>query len=344
MLVDKKYSYNIAKGSNFNRVVKVLPAVCVGENFVSAVELMLVGSTIKVECACEKCGISFERQARQIKERDAGDKFCTKCAFSLGSTGRKHSQETKNLCRDTHLGKVLTQEQKDHRKLVRTRNKHTYKPRKKVSVEGYMCGDKNPAWVEKSGFKLFTYLCKEAKKRYMKEHNLTSSRDCQVRFKMNLETAYRIGMDPGFVGTHLVVMTQYEAGLLNACQMNSVPRKKSPRKPLMHIKEYRRYVGAVIRLSNILYEENKEIINPDNLPRGQQAKGNNNYHLDHIVPINICWKEGVMGEFCASLDNLRLIPWQENISKNGKMLDEYTHLLESFKIKTKEHQDGRICL
>jgi len=201
-------------------------------------------------------------------------------------------------------------------------------------------GEKNPAWVEKTGFELYKYQCKLAKRNYIKEKNIICLTGNEIKFKISLETAYKIGMNPDVVGSKLIMMTKSEAGKLQAFRTNSLPKKKKNRDPLNHIKEFRRYHAAVYRLTKKIYIENETILNPNKLIRGKQNKTNNNYHLDHKVPINICWKEGIMGELCASPENLQLIPWRENISKNGKLLPENQDLLDKFKKLTKEYNNG----
>lgn len=74
------------------------------------------------------------------------------------------------------------------------------------------------------------------------------------------------------------------------------------------------YTKRVHALTRLAYNENKEIINPHNYPRGR-AGVEGAYQVDHIKSIRQCFLEGLEPEIAASLDNLQMLPWKENRDK-----------------------------
>ena len=81
-----------------------------------------------------------------------------------------------------------------------------------------------------------------------------------------------------------------------------------------NIKEYKKYDGQVRRMSDKVYEENKSIINPDGHKR-TLCGVDNGYQLDHIKSIKECWNEGLSVEEASKIENLRIIPWKENLGR-----------------------------
>lgn len=65
------------------------------------------------------------------------------------------------------------------------------------------------------------------------------------------------------------------------------------------------------RLTQINYVANKSIINPHGYERSQFG-----WHLDHKVPVSVCFDEGVSVEAAASLKNLEMLPAQDNLIKS----------------------------
>jgi hypothetical protein len=65
-------------------------------------------------------------------------------------------------------------------------------------------------------------------------------------------------------------------------------------------------------LSEVTYKLQKESLNPKKLPRGRHL-----YHLDHKVPIIECFKRGWTPEQAASVQNLQLLWWEDNLSKGS---------------------------
>lgn len=85
--------------------------------------------------------------------------------------------------------------------------------------------------------------------------------------------------------------------------------------------EYKRYVNAVHKLSNKTYEKNIDKLNPKNYKR-TLAGIEDGYQLDHILPINEGFKQGLSIEKMSELDNLRLISWEDNLKRNKKNFNE----------------------
>jgi len=56
--------------------------------------------------------------------------------------------------------------------------------------------------------------------------------------------------------------------------------------------------------------------------RGVHWVMENAYHLDHIIPINYGFLNGIPAEEIGHISNLRFIPWLENIQKSDKLLED----------------------
>jgi 5-methylcytosine-specific restriction endonuclease McrA len=83
--------------------------------------------------------------------------------------------------------------------------------------------------------------------------------------------------------------------------------------------EYKRYTRQVHGLSQKIYEKNKHVINPNNVPR-TLCGVEGGWQLDHIIPIKECFKKGMTPEQAASINNLRMLPWKDNLMR------QYDHL------------------
>jgi hypothetical protein len=80
-------------------------------------------------------------------------------------------------------------------------------------------------------------------------------------------------------------------------------------------KDYKDYKNAVYRLSQKIYEDNKEKINPNNYLRTRMGV-NGGWQLDHIKPVIECFHEGISIEEASDINNLRMLPWKENLMRN----------------------------
>jgi hypothetical protein len=94
--------------------------------------------------------------------------------------------------------------------------------------------------------------------------------------------------------------------------MKTEEYKNTKRNP--ELPTYRKYINIVRRLTEITYVENMHILNPELLPRticGVEG----GMQLDHIKSVKQCWNEGISPEDAASVSNLQLIPWKDNLAK-----------------------------
>jgi hypothetical protein len=81
--------------------------------------------------------------------------------------------------------------------------------------------------------------------------------------------------------------------------------------------EYKRYSRLVHGMSQEVYNENIDIINPERHPR-TLCGVEGGWQLDHIIPIKECFDRGIPPREAASLTNLRMLPWKENLMRQYK--------------------------
>lgn len=79
--------------------------------------------------------------------------------------------------------------------------------------------------------------------------------------------------------------------------------------------EYKRYKNKVGNLTQKTYEKNIDIINPNRYTR-TLAGVENGWQLDHIKPVRECFDQRLSPEEASSLENLRMLPWKENLMRN----------------------------
>lgn len=83
------------------------------------------------------------------------------------------------------------------------------------------------------------------------------------------------------------------------------------------LSNYRKYVNRVHRLTRVVYEKHHDIINPEGHPR-TRCGVDNGWQLDHIMSIHEAYKLQWPAEKAAALENLRMLPWRENLARNRK--------------------------
>lgn len=83
--------------------------------------------------------------------------------------------------------------------------------------------------------------------------------------------------------------------------------------PLDQLTEWQIYSKQVRNLTEKTYRNSKDIINPLNVPRGQ-----NLYELDHIVPIFYGFQNNIPIELIASIENLQMLNMKQNRVKGKK--------------------------
>lgn len=114
---------------------------------------------------------------------------------------------------------------------------------------------------------------------------------------------------------------------------------------------------SIIKIGDIVYYEDIEPLEPIKVPKQMslQRKYKNlcwrltnlnavllpdihlrafkgGYHVDHIVPIVYGFKNNINPHYIASLDNLRMIPEKDNLSKGIKLTKEAIELLARWDI------------
>ena len=81
------------------------------------------------------------------------------------------------------------------------------------------------------------------------------------------------------------------------------------------VPEYRKYRNRVNRLTERVYCENIDLINPDRHPR-TLCGVDGGWQLDHIKPVRQCFDEGLTPDEASQLSNLRMLPWLDNLLRN----------------------------
>jgi len=57
---------------------------------------------------------------------------------------------------------------------------------------------------------------------------------------------------------------------------------------------------------------------PDSHPR-TLAGVEGGYHLDHIIEVRIGFDWGIPPEELSKIENLRILPWRENLARNRRV-------------------------
>lgn len=83
--------------------------------------------------------------------------------------------------------------------------------------------------------------------------------------------------------------------------------------------EWEIYKSKVTSLTRVNFDNNQNIINPNNYQRGIAGE-KDAYHLDHIFPVRWCFEHKVPPEACADISNLQFLPWDDNLKKGRKLL------------------------
>ena len=109
--------------------------------------------------------------------------------------------------------------------------------------------------------------------------------------------------------------TPWNAGL-DMKQLGYVSWNKQPENEKTKYKEYRYLVD---KLSEVNYVRNYDTINPEHKPR-TKCGVEGGYQLDHIYPVYEGYVNNISPEEISKLENLRIIPWQENQRKKHKLL------------------------
>ncbi len=92
---------------------------------------------------------------------------------------------------------------------------------------------------------------------------------------------------------------------------------------------WRAYKAKVSNITKISYRQNKDKINPNNLPFGL-AGTVGAHHLDHIVPMRYCFNNNIPEELCAHPDNLQILGWRENIGSRDNLKEYVPNIFVDF--------------
>lgn len=84
------------------------------------------------------------------------------------------------------------------------------------------------------------------------------------------------------------------------------------------------YFSRARDLTEQTYELHKAVLNPENVPRGKKE-----WHLDHIVPIIVCFRMGWTPAQAAHVSNLQLLRWDENLRKATTFSPELFAIIEA---------------
>lgn len=104
--------------------------------------------------------------------------------------------------------------------------------------------------------------------------------------------------------------------------MQSKKFRKEPKRYPDYIefrKEEASYGPAVRNLTKGNFHRFKDRLNPRNLliaPSGTEGA----HHIDHIVPISLCFRCGVNNQDAAAVENLQVIPWKINLIRGESAL------------------------
>lgn len=96
-------------------------------------------------------------------------------------------------------------------------------------------------------------------------------------------------------------------------------------------REYRTYYKRVRYLTSVEYKKYKDIVNPENLPRG-----NLKYHIDHMYSVKNGFLNNIQPEIISSYVNLTMLSHSENSSKslkNSQAIEELNEKYKNRKIK-----------
>lgn len=99
-----------------------------------------------------------------------------------------------------------------------------------------------------------------------------------------------------------------------------------------NIRQYRNRIAVRTKQT---YESYKHIINPNNYTLGK-AGIDGAYQIDHIMSVREGFIYSIPVELMSSVENLKVVPWQENLSKYSKV--NYIDVPESIKIYLKENK------
>lgn len=82
-------------------------------------------------------------------------------------------------------------------------------------------------------------------------------------------------------------------------------------------KTYKGYRASVSKLTEQVYAEYIDEINPNRYPRTINGV-EGGYQLDHVESVRNCFDAGHPPEYAARKENLQMLPWKDNLMKGKK--------------------------
>lgn len=150
--------------------------------------------------------------------------------------------------------------------------------------------------LKKNSNKKLEYSCDDCGGHYTREYQIANKSDVDRCFSCSRKYIGKT-MDR----TNIDIATKNRTGANH-------PRWVINKKPFA---EYR---YKVQRLSELIYEEHMDKINPQNLPR-TLCGIDGGYQLDHVISIKSGFDRNLSPENIASIDNLQMLPWEANRAK-----------------------------
>lgn len=127
----------------------------------------------------------------------------------------------------------------------------------------------------------------------------------------------------------LIKTTCIVCGVKNRAAMLTKIANRVHAKWLETADEWQIFKYEACMLTEKTYRSNKQLINPFNHPRGK-AGVDGAYQLDHIISRRYCFDNNIPSELCAHPDNLRFIPWLENIKKGKRIVTEIPLIFDAY--------------
>jgi len=102
----------------------------------------------------------------------------------------------------------------------------------------------------------------------------------------------------------------------NTCRLESLTGENSPwwkDDSLFDLRDFRDYKKLAQNITDRVYRNYKDIVNPENLSRGQRK-----YQIDHIYSVADGFREGIPIRVICNPTNLRMLYWRKNYSKRDR--------------------------
>lgn len=93
--------------------------------------------------------------------------------------------------------------------------------------------------------------------------------------------------------------------------------------------EWQKFKHIVTMETERTYRKNLLSINPNGLWRGPAGTAGA-HHVDHIISKRYCFDNDIPPELCAHIDNLRVIPWLENVKKGKHIVTDIPLIFDDY--------------